>query len=287
MKNYFDILGVDRNADQDTIKKAYRRLAMQHHPDRGGSQEKFQEIQEAYDILSDPEKKAEWESGRGRSRHGQNPFSGFDFKTSNSDFDFDSLFRRPTNNGPFGGQYKKSQKNKSLRVTVDIDLASTAQTQTKYISVKHLVGNREMVAVEIPRGVKDQQQIKLSGYGDQSIKTLAPGDLYVIINITDNNGFEIDGLNLVKKVQIDCFDAMTGATIRVDGLENKQFEWNVPAGSKPGTKFRISKQGLWDLNSPIRGDLFLELIITVPQLSNSQVQQVKEFKTKLLKEIHD
>lgn len=286
MKNYFDILGVDRNADQDTIKQAYRRLAMQHHPDRGGSQAKFQEIQEAYDILSDPVKREDWEfeqQHRARPRSGQNPFSGFEFNFGGSGFDFDEFVQRRTHQDPFGGQYKKTQKNKSLRVTVDIDLASTAQTQTKYISVKHLAGNREMVAVEIPRGVKDQQQIKLSGYGDQSIKTLAPGDLYVIINITDNNGFEIDGLNLVKKVQIDCFDAMTGAIIKVDGLENKQFEWNVPAGSRPGTKFRIPKQGLWDLNGPFRGDLFLELIITVPTLSDNQVQQVKEFKTKLYK----
>lgn len=282
MKNYFDILGIDKNADQDTIKKAYRKLAMQYHPDRGGDQNKFQEVQEAYDILSDPDKRAEWEFGQ--QRPSRNPFNEFNFNFGNSDFDFDDFLDRSREHH-FGfnrGQYKKTKKNKTLRVSLDLDLNSTLQSQTKYISVKHLNGQRETVSVQIPRGVKDQQQLKITGAGDASIKTVPAGDLHVIINITDTHGFIVDNINLTKKVQIDCFDAMTGAIIKVDGLENKQFEWNVPPGAISGTKFRIPKQGLWDLNSPIRGDILLELIITVPKLNESEIKEVKEFKRKLL-----
>jgi curved DNA-binding protein len=280
MKNYFDILGIDKNADQDTIKKAYRKLAMQYHPDRGGDQHKFQEIQEAYDMLTDSDKRAEWENKKYKTN--KNPFDNFSF--GGNDFDFDDFLDRSREHH-FGfnrGQYRKPKKNKSLRVVVELDLNSTLQHQTKYISVTHLNGDKQYVSVNIPRGVKDQQQLKITGAGDASIKSLPPGDLHVIVKIDDTHGFSVEDINLTKKVQIDCFDAMTGVIIKIDGLENKQFEWKVPAGATSGSKFRIPKQGLWDLNNPVRGDLLLELVITVPKLTEAEIKEVNEFKQKLL-----
>lgn len=289
MKNYFDILGVADTASDDEIKKAYRSLAMKHHPDRGGDQAKFQEIQEAYAVLSDPQKLAEWQSQfRGNPFARGGPGGGFHFNFNNGPqgdpFDIHDIFRNFQQGGdPFGSFRQQQRRNRDLKVLVELDLVSTLDKQTKHISVKHINGTRETVTVDIPRGVNSNMQMKYAGHGDRSIADLPPGDLYISFRVHNHPDFIVEGLDLIRVIKLNCLDAITGTTINISGLDNKQFDWNVPVGTQNGARFRIAQQGLWSVEHPIRGSLILQIELIVP--TNFTAEQLlslekisKEFK---------
>lgn len=284
MKNYFDILGISPEASEEDIKKAYRSLAMKHHPDRGGDQTKFQEIQEAYDILSDPQKKAEWNMMR---QGGGNPFAhpgahpggfhfNFNFTPGADPFDIHEVFRNMHNGaGPFGGfgpqgPQQHVRKNRDLRVAIDLDLVSTLEKQTKHISVKHINGRRETVTVEIPRGVTGNMQMKYAGYGDRSQADLPPGDLYINFRVHTHPDFIIEGIDLIRVVKLNCIDAITGTTVNITGLDGAEFSVNVPVGTQNNTRFKIGHQGLYSLEHPHRGNLMLHVELTVPNNLNTE-----------------
>lgn len=283
MKDYFNILGIAPGASEDEIKKAYRSLAMVHHPDRGGDQSKFQEVQEAYAVLSDPQKRAEWEM----NRQGRNPFSqgrgGFDFNFGQPRGDpFESIFRHFQQGGDFGRQQQRV--NRDLKVVVDLDLADTLAPQTKHISVKHLNSHRETVTVEIPRGVSSNMQMKYSGHGDRSYPDLPPGDLYISFRILRHPDFDIEGLDLIRTIKLNCIDAITGSTLSIKGLDGTEFSWNVPMGTQNGSRFRIGQQGLWSIDHPVRGSLILHINLVVPSNLTAEQLITLEQLSKELKE---
>jgi len=272
MKDYFKILGIEEGASDDDIKKAFRSLAMKHHPDRGGDQAKFQEIQEAYAVLSDPQKRAEWNM----QRRGGNP-GGFHFdfnfgQPQGDPFDIHNIFRNFQQGGdPFGG-FRQQRRNRDLKVVVDLDLASTLTPQTKHISVQHLNGHKETVTVEVPRGVSSNMQMKYAGHGDRSYSDLPPGDLYISFRVLRHPDFNIEGLDLVRVIKLNCLDAITGTSLTIDSLDGKQFSWNVPVGTQNGSRFRIAQQGLWSVEHPVRGSLILHIDLIVP--SNLTAEQL-------------
>lgn len=265
MKDYFNILGVQADASDEEIKKAYRSLAMKHHPDRGGDQAKFQEIQEAYATLSDPQKRAEWNMQRSG---GGNPFGGgtggFHFSFGGDPFDIHDVFRNFHGGHPFGGFQQQQRRNRDLKVVVDVDLASTLESQTKHISVQHLNGQRHTVAVDIPRGVNGSMQIKYAGHGDKSYQDLPAGDLYIQFRVHGHPDFHVEGLDLVRVIKLNCIDAIIGTRVKIFGIDGKEFEWAVPMGSQHGQRFRISQQGLWAYDRPTRGSLILHIELVVP-----------------------
>lgn len=274
MKDYFNILGVAENASPEEIKKAYKKLAMTHHPDRGGEQSKFQEIQEAYSVLSDPQKRAEWQHG---ARHpGGNPFgqAGFDFNFGPG-ADFNDIFSNFANGGMFS-QFRPQAKNRDLRVLMEVTLESTLEKHTQHINVQHGSGGSTTVTVEIPRGVMPGMQMRCVGHGDKSRTDLPPGDLFVEFRIRPHPDFEPMGADLKKRTELNCIDAMLGTKIQVTGLDGKKFEVIIPPGTQHGTKFRINSQGLWVLNQPNRGDLHIEIAIHVPKsLTPDQLQKLQ------------
>lgn len=272
MKDYFNILGVAATASDDDIKKAYRSLAMKHHPDRGGDQAKFQEIQEAYAILSDPQKRAEWDMQR-QGRHNSGSFFDFNFGHPQGDpFDLHNIFRNFQQGGEAFGGFRQQRRNRDLKVVVDLDLASTLEPQTKHISVQHLNGHRETVTAEVPRGVSSSMQMKYAGHGDRSYSDLPPGDLYISFRVLRHPDFNIEGLDLVRAIKLNCIDAITGTTLTITGLDGKQFSWNVPVGTQNGSRFRIAQQGLWSVEHPVRGSLILHIDLAVP--SNLTAEQL-------------
>jgi len=281
MKDYYSILGVAPGASEEEIKRAYRTLAMKHHPDRGGDQAQFQEIQEAYSVLTDPQKKAEWEA----QRHGH-PFMNagpggfhFNFAFGGQPFDINEIFGQ---GDPFSGFRQQQRRNRDLKVVIDLDLASTLEKQTKHISVKHLNGTRHDVTVEIPRGVNGAVQMKYAGHGDHSYNDLPPGDLYIHFRVHENPNYAIEGLDLVKVVKLNCLDAIVGSRLKIQGLDGKEFEISIPAGTQHGLRMRIIQQGLWSIDHPVRGNLIVQLELKVPtDLNPEQFVQIEKIAAEL------
>ena len=285
MKDYFKILGVDQSASEDDIKKAYRGLAMKHHPDRGGDQNKFQEVEEAYRVLSDPNQRQQWEmQSRNPFGGGQPGGGGFHFNFGGGGMDINDIFRGFHGGDPFDLFKQQQRRNRDLRIAIQLDLVSTLEKQNKTISVQHLNGQRHELNVEIPRGARAGMQMKYSGHGDRSQANAEAGDLYIEFQIQPHPEFQIDGIDLIKHVQLDCLDAITGTEIIITGLDGRQFSWNVPAGTQTGAKFKIQGQGLWHLEHPVRGNIITVVAVTVPAgLSRDIINDIADIKTRIKK----
>jgi DnaJ-class molecular chaperone len=260
--DYYSILGVPKGTSEDEIKKAYRKLAMQHHPDRGGDATQFQKIQEAYATLGDTQKRHEYD-------HPQPQGGGFQFHFNSGDpfADIFSQFGFPGNGDPFAQHRQQQQRrNKDLRIRIQLSLVETLKEQAKTVSIQTTNGERQTVNVQIPRGVTTGTSIKYPGLGDNMFNTLPRGDLYVTFVVDEDPLYSISGMDLIYRLQISIIDAMLGTTADVPSLEGRVFNINIPAGVAPGTKLRIPNQGLYHLdhNGQIRGNLIVSVEITVP-----------------------
>ena len=276
MTDYYEILGVNRNSSDDEIKKAYKKMASKHHPDKGGDTAKFQEIQKAYETLSDSGKRQEYDN--------PNPFNGaqfsngtqfeFNFGNGGNDF-FSQFFTHQFGGNPF--QQAQPRRNKDLRVTISVPLASTLADKTTTVSIQTTKGDKFNIDITVPKGAADGTTIKYAGMGDNFFDTLTRGDLYVIVTVVPDPKYQIHGSNLVTDVEIDSIEAMVGVDKEVVGLDGKIFSIKVPAGCQYGTKFGLAGQGLYVLNSNYRGDLIANITIKTLKLSEDQIDQLKNF----------
>lgn len=287
MENFYNTLGVNENANPDEIKQAYRKLAAQHHPDRGGDTAKFQQIQKAYETLGDQNRRAQYD-------HERRGGGGFRFNFNGHEMGgmppgMDDIFRNfGFSFGPGGdpfAQFRQNQqptRNKDIRVQVEIELADTLTTQTKTISVQTSNGTRQEVEVTIPRGVHHGSSIKYPGLGDNHFGTLPRGDLYVNFLVKANPRFEVhNGIDLVTALDIDALEAIIGCTKKYTTLDGQTQTIEVPAGVQHGEQFRIANQGLYIPNQNNRGSLFLIAQIKIPKLSTAQMDIIRNLiKTK-------
>ena len=277
MKDYFNTLGVAPDASDEDIKRAYKRLAMKHHPDRGGDQSEFQAIQEAYSTLSDPHKRQQWEQQRQfGSAHNQ---EGFHFNFGFGQ-DINDIIRQFHGGGPFGGFRQQPARNRDLRVGIEFDLESTLSDQIHHINVQHTNGQNKTVEIKIPRGVQSGMQMRYAGHGDSAIPNVTAGDLYVDFRVRQHSDFRIHGINLSKTVTLNCIDAIIGTTLQVTGIDGKLFEISIPPVTQHDSKFRIAGQGLWDINQPVRGDLLVHILLQVPSAPTAeQLERLQQLKS--------
>lgn len=266
--DYYSTLGVSRNATPDEIKKAYRKLAMKHHPDRGGDERKFAEIQSAYDVLADPQKKQMFDMGadpnqqQGGFRRG--PFE-FHFGDPFHDFGF--------------GFQNQNRKNKTINVGIEITLEDVLKGKDINAEIIMPDGKKKIVNVNIPPGIEHGQSIRYQGMGDQSIKQLPPGDLMLDIIVLPHSRFIRKGSTIETQVKIDAFTAIIGGSVDIKTLEGKNLNITVPKGVQPDTVLSCKNEGLPDMRSRKKGNLHVKIKIEIPKnLSAEQIERVKEIK---------
>ena len=266
--DYYSILGVSRDSSQEEIKKAYRKLAMANHPDRNnGDDTKFKQINEAYETLSDTQK-------RGMYDHQQNGGgNSFNFNSGNfedifSGFQFGGFGRRPSNRD----------------VTVQAVLNFSEQFTGKAVTMSYRLqsGKNEVVEVTIPPGVSDGEVIRYAGLGDDAIQQLPRGNLIIRIKVRPLKNWRRESDNLYTNVSLDALDVMIGTSCIINIPNNKQVNLNIPAGTNPGTTFNLTGYGLPNVRNRKPGNLYVKLDIKMPKLTNpDQIKIVEKLRRKL------
>jgi len=287
MKNYYDILGVNEQSTSADITKAFKDLAKQHHPDRGGTQEKFQEINEAHNTLKSSQKRHDYDSMRkfgGGTGGAQHPFfnedifgdifSGFG---QGGDMDFDGRFNFTGRNGDERTFRNVRQGNRSVNVRMAISIKEAMTSDEKTISYKLPSGREEFATVKIPAGVQHGVTFKYAGMGDDSIKNVPRGDLMVQMSVLDSDGYTRKGNDLYTDKTIDCFQAVRGHKIQLKTLEDSVITVNVPSGTQPGTMLLVRSKGMpIHKTIGIRGNLYVKIHVLVPQLSAADLKKIKD-----------
>ncbi len=296
MRDYYDVLGVKKNASEAEIKKAYRKFAMKYHPDRNkgdkAAEEKFKELNEAYAVLSDPEKRKQYDmfgADGFRQRFSQEDiFRGTDFSSIFSEFNlggdiFEQLFGsrggQRRSGGFSGGQSYQSMKGQDLETTITIPFQMAYQGGKQRVNLQIPGGGRRDIDVKIPSGIENGKKLRLVGKGGAAPGGGTPGDLYLVVNVAPHPTFERDGADIEVQQTIGLTEALLGTTITVPTMEGEK-QLKIPAGVSPGTKRRIRGYGFPRMNGNDKGDLYVTINITFPSSLTEQqqglIQQLKE-----------
>jgi curved DNA-binding protein len=287
--DYYQILGVSRDATADEIKKAYRKMAMKHHPDKAKgdkkpAEEKFKQISEAYAVLSNPEKKKaydEFGSQAFRQKFSQEDiFRGFDFSdifdTGISENIFSRIFGGLGGGRPRGrtrvfryggpeGYHEQFQppKGQDFQVEMPITLHEMAFGTEKLVSFSHN-GQVEKISVKIPPGTLPGKKLRLTGKGGPSPMGGPPGDLYVKLKEVEHPVFKREGNDLSVDRRIKFTEATLGTKVTVPTLDGKTMSLKVPPGTQSHTKMRLKNYGLPTANGKSRGDQLVRIIVETP-----------------------
>lgn len=348
-RDYYEVLGVDKNADDATIKKAYRTLAKKYHPDMNpGDKEaeaKFKEVNEAYDVLSDPDKKAKYDqygyaafdpsAGGGAGFGGFGDFGGFDINDIFSSFFGGASGGSTRRNGPVRGDditvrltisfeesvfgckkevsYNKIQKcadcsgtgaakgtspktcsacggSGQVRVQqrTPFGIMQTQKTCDACHGTGKIIENKcpncrgtgfvrvpKKLEVNIPAGIDDGQQLSLRYQGSDGMNGGNAGDLYIIISVRPHSIFERDGDDLYCEVPITYAEATLGAEIEIPTLEGSM-KYTIPEGTQTGTVFTLRNKGVTRVNSKVRGNLYITVVVEVPKNLTSEQKNLLE-----------
>jgi curved DNA-binding protein len=291
-RDYYEILGVTRDASPEDIRRAYRALARKHHPDvskEDGADDRFKQIAEAYEVLRDPEKRAQYDRFGANWRAGQDVsadpgFSGFegfgadggirfDFGGGDEDFSdfFSGLFgrRTRTQGGRNGGQ-RFARRGADQEAVLELSLEEVAAGGKRRISL----ADGRSFEVNVPRGVRDGQRIRLAGEGEAGAGGGPPGDMFLRVRVRPHPRFRVDGLDLHTDLPVAPWEAALGATVEVRTLTGTE-RLRVPAGSSSDRRLRLRGEGLTDAQGR-RGDLFAIVKIRVPKHLSDKERELFE-----------
>ena len=284
MKNYYDVLGVSEQSTSADITKAFKDLAKKHHPDRGGDEAKFKEINEAHNTLKDSQKRHDYDTMRkfgSTNTGGQHPFfnedifgdffSGF----QNGDMDFGGRFN--FTQGPGNSRTWRTQRgNRNVQVRMALSIKEAMNHNDKTINYKLPSGREEFATVKIPAGVQHGVTFKYAGMGDDSIKNLPRGDLMVVMSVLDSDGYTRKGNDLYTDKTIDCFQAVRGTNFNLKTLDDQIIKVKVPAGTQPNTILQVQGRGMpVHKTVGIRGNLYVKIHVLIPQLSAADLKKIK------------
>jgi curved DNA-binding protein len=296
-KDYYKILGVDAEADNKTIKTAFRKLARKYHPDvsqDNKAEEKFKEVSEAYEVLKDKQKRAEYDELRqygGRQGEQFQPPPGWqssrshfdpneaNFQSDFSDF-FSSMFGQQGSAHQQGFSSRQSNKGQDIETELPVFLEETLSTESKTISYHlpqrtadgRLTETKKTLNINIPAGVTDCEKIRLKGQGAAAVGNGPNGDLYLHIRLVPHPLFDVEGHNLIIAIPIAPWEAALGAKIEAPTLTGK-IQLSIPANSQNGQRLRVKGKGLVN-KSGSRGDLYAVLKVVMPSSDNEQTRSL-------------
>lgn len=291
-RDYYEIMGVDRDATQDEIKRAYRKLARKYHPDISkdpDAETKFKEMGEAYEVLKDPEKRAAYDRLGKHYKDGQDftpppgwdagfEFTGGDFGDAAgagifSDF-FESLFGRGDFSRSHAGGFHMRGQDHHAKILIDLEDAFHGASRTISLQVPeldpqgHVQTRTRTLNVNIPRGVKQGQQIRLAGQGAPGVGQGGTGDLYLEIEFKPHSFYRVEGRDVYLDLPVTPWEAALGDTVKVP-TPTGIVEMKIPAGSASGTKMRLKGRGIPGKNA---GDFFAVLKISLPPADNAKAR---------------
>ena len=290
-KDYYKILDVDADADKKTIKVAYRKLARKYHPDvsdHHDAENQFKEVTEAYEVLKDATKRAEYDEirlyGQSQQPGGQSFGSANSAGTGQQQADFADFFSSMfgdtggSQSSGFGSRQSFGQRGQDIETDLPIFLEDTLSEDAKSISYHlphydnegRVTEVKKTLNVKIPLGVTDGERIRLKGQGGQGIGEGASGDLYLRVRLVPHPLFDVEGHNLIITLPITPWEAALGGKVTLPTLSGK-IQLTIPANSEGGQRLRVKGRGLAGKKS--QGDLFAVLKIVMPTLSNEAINE--------------
>lgn len=302
-RNYYEVLGVDKNASQEEIKKAYRKLAKKYHPDanpgRKESEEKFKAINEAYEVLGDEEKKKKYDNiGQGfnfqdgydfdPSHFGFGNNNRYEYRTA-SDSGFSDFFNMFFGGDSFNLSDLLGRRGKGTRFSnrypmtgedmqLDIDITPEEGFQGAEKAITLAGGDHgRTISFKIPAGIRKGEKVKLAGQGSPGANGGRNGDLYLIIKFRKDSRFELDGNNLLTNLDLLPWEAALGAEIPFETIDGRIIV-KIPPGVQSESKIRVANKGYRDRNG-LRGDLYLRVRIVNPiSLSKEEKELYEKLK---------
>ncbi len=284
-KSLYETLEVPSSASEAEVKKAYRKLARQYHPDVNkdpDAEEKFKEINAAYEILSDKQKRSQYDM------HGDSMFGGQNFhdfaRGQGGNADLDDILRSMFSQGGggfgggfggggFGGGFGQQSMN------LDIETKITVPFSISVLGGKHSVSMQgESFDIKIPAGIKNGEKLRVRGKGKDMGGQ--KGDLYLIITVAQSNDYEREGDDLVKSFDVPLKSALFGGKVSVETLE-KEITLKVPQNTKNAQRFRVKDMGVTNRKTNIRGNLYLKANIVLPSVDSLDEEFVKVLQEKL------
>src|ERR1700693_725228 len=301
-RDYYETLGVSKTATEDEIKSAFRKLARKYHPDvaknKKAAEEKFKQINEAYEVLGDLDKRkkydqlgADWnqpggfqpppgwgaqQPGRGFYRYGDDGGTQFEFgATGFSDF-FEAFFgggRGRSAFGGFGGRQATAERGADVEADIMVTLEEALHGSIRTVSLRRAGSNKvENYQVKIPRGVHEGQRIRLRGQGEAGVHGGKSGDLFLRVRLARHPDFSVEGSDLIHEVKIEPWRAVLGSELVVPTLEGN-VRLKIPPGTQRGQRFRLRERGLPGVSGK-RGDLYVVVHINVPKKLTEREREI-------------
>lgn len=277
MTDFYQTLGVNETASQDEIQKAYRKLAMKNHPDRGGDTNKFQEISQAYDTLSDPDKRAQYDAHKNNPFAGQQGFNPFTQGSGPGFHDIHEMFQFHFGPGFANFGNRQTRRNRDLTIRVSITLKQSYTGTQLEASYNTPSGKRQTVVVNVPPGISSGQTVRYQGLGDDSFPGVPRGDLNVQVFVEEDNEYERRGNDLIRKVNLTFVEAMGGCTKNITCFDDTVIPITFGPGTQHGIEVQRAGKGFRDINSGYAGNFIAVANIQMPAV----------FDPKLKKEIED